>query len=123
MHIEHDIEHEISPLISFEQFLAVDIRVGTVISAKELPNARRPSYILEVDMGEYIGNKKACAQITENYRPEDLVGVKVSVVVNFAPRQIGKVMSEVLILGFPDKDKNIRLVLPCSQTPNGSRLS
>jgi tRNA-binding protein len=123
LHIEHEIQQEIAPEISFDHFMAVDIRVGTVLTAQELPNARNPSYILNIDMGEFIGNKKACAQITKNYNVEDLVGVKVSVVVNFKPRQIGKVMSEVLVLGFPDLDRNIRLITPCSQIPNGSRLS
>lgn len=109
--------------IEFLDFMKVDIRCGTVVEASEFPEARKPSIKLKVDFGDAIGVKKSSAQITEHYKPESLVGRKVMAVVNFPPRQIGPVMSEVLILGFPDNEGSIVLASPGSSVPDGSRLA
>ena len=108
---------------SFETFLALDIRAGTVTRAEPFPEARRPAIKLWVDFGEEIGVRKSSAQITERYTPEGLVGAKVMAVVNFAPRQIGPFMSEVLVLGFPDADGAIVLAAPEAPVPNGAKLA
>ena len=107
----------------FATFLALDIRAGTVTRAEPFPEARRPAIKLWVDFGEEIGVKKSSAQITERYTPEELVGAKVMAVVNFAPRQIGPFMSEVLVLGFPDEDGAIVLAAPEAPVPDGSKLA
>lgn len=108
---------------SIETFLALDIRAGTVTQAEPFPEARRPAIKLWVDFGPDIGVKKSSAQITERYTPEQLVGAKVMAVVNFAPRQIGPFMSEVLVLGFPDADGAIVLARPEAPVPDGARLA
>ena len=108
--------------ISFDEFLAVDIRKGTVIAAEPFPEARKPAIKLQVDFGGDIGVKKSSAQITDHYTPEDLVGRAVMAVVNFPPRQIGLFMSEVLVLGFPDEDGAIVLASP-GDVPDGARLA
>jgi len=108
--------------ISFDQFLAVDIRVGTVVSAEPFPEARKPAIKLLIDFGEKIGRKKSSAQITRHYDPATLVGRQVAAVVNFPPRQIGPFMSEVLTLGFPDADGEVVLARPDLTVPNGARL-
>ena len=110
------------PLISWDDFARVDIRVGTVLSAVPNAAARKPALTLEVDFGPEIGVKKSSAQLTELYRPEDLVGRQVAAVVNFPPRQIAKVMSEVLVLGFPDAEGRVVLVEPERPVPNGGKL-
>lgn len=107
----------------FETFLALDIRAGTVTRAEPFPEARRPAIKLWVDFGADLGVRKSSAQITERYTPEGLVGAKVMAVVNFAPRQIGPFMSEVLVLGFPDKDGAIVLARPEAPVPDGARLA
>ncbi len=107
---------------SFDVFRQIDIRVGTVIEAAPLEGARKPAYKLIIDFGEGVGVKKTSAQITHNYTPEDLIGRQIMAVVNFPPRQIGKFMSEVLTLGFPDKDGEIVLGHPATSVPNGARL-
>ncbi|MDJ0979648.1 MAG: tRNA-binding protein [Erythrobacter sp.] len=107
----------------FETFLALDIRAGTVTRAEPFPEARRPAIKLWVDFGPKIGLKKSSAQITDRYTPEVLVGKKVMAVVNFAPRQIGPFMSEVLVLGFPDEDGAIVLAKPEGPVPDGARLA
>src|SRR5574337_1654248 len=108
--------------VSFEDFLKIDIRVGTIVSAEAFPQARKPAYRLVIDFGPAIGRKKSSAQITRHYRAEDLVGRQVAAVVNFPPRQIGPLLSEVLTLGFPDAEKEVVLIAPSRAVPNGGRL-
>ena len=108
--------------IGFDDFLKVDIRVGTIVEAEPYPEARKPSIKLVIDFGGSIGRKKSSAQITRHYRPEDLPGRQVLAVVNFPPRQIGKFMSEVLTLGFPDAEGRVVLFSPDSEVPLGARL-
>lgn len=120
--MDHDPAAPAAPHIGFDQFLAVDIRVGTIISAEPFPQARKPSLILTIDFGPVIGTKRSSAQIAQNHAPGDLVGLQVAAVVNFPPRQIGPMMSEVLTLGFPDKAGQVTLVSPGRPVPDGGRL-
>lgn len=122
MHMNHDADAAAQPEIGFDQFLAVDIRVGTIIQADPFPEARKPSYRLLIDFGPVIGHKKSSAQITEHYTLEELVGRQVAAVINFPPRQIGPMKSEVLTLGFPDADGKVVLIAPSANVPNGGRL-
>ncbi|WP_296423827.1 tRNA-binding protein [Yoonia sp.] len=108
--------------ISFDDFLKVDVRVGVVLRAEPFPQARKAAIKLWIDFGDEIGEKKTSAQITAHYRPETLVGKQVMAVVNFPPRQIGKFMSEVLVLGLPDENGEIVLVGPDQTVPVGGRL-
>jgi tRNA-binding protein len=108
--------------IAFDDFLKVDIRVGTVIRAEPYPQARVPAIKLWIDFGPEIGEKKTSAQITDLYTPETLIGQQVAAVVNFPPRQIGKFMSQVLTLGFSDENGHVVLIQPKQPVPNGSRL-
>ena len=108
--------------ISFDDFLNVDIRVGEIIRAEPYPEARKPAIKLWVDLGSEIGEKKSSAQITKHYQPEELVGKKVMAVVNFPPRQIGKFMSEILVLGVPDGDEEVVLLTPDKDVPIGGRM-
>jgi tRNA-binding protein len=122
MHMTHDPASPPEPEIAFDAFLAVDIRVGTILAAHPFPQARKPAYILEIDFGPTLGIKRSSAQITERYAIEDLPGRQVAAVVNFPPRQIGPMRSEVLTLGFPDESGQVVLVSPSTPVPNGGRL-
>ncbi|MBB3694752.1 tRNA-binding protein [Sphingomonas sp. BK580] len=122
MHVTHDPAAAAAPEIAFDDFLRVDVRVGTIVSAEPYPEARKPAYKLVIDFGAAIGRKRSSAQITEHYAVEELVGRQVAAVVNFPPRQIGKFLSEVLTLGFPDRDGKVVLVAPSERVPDGGRL-
>jgi tRNA-binding protein len=122
MHVTHDRAAPASGTIAFDDFLKVDIRVGTIVAAEPFPEARKPAFKLTIDFGEVIGTKRSSAQITEHYTLDDLIGRQVAAVVNFPPRQIGPMMSEVLTLGFPDADGKVVLVGPSEPVPNGGRL-
>jgi tRNA-binding protein len=119
---EMTVEQGPSPQITYDDFLSVDVRVGTVVDAQPFPEARRPAMKLWVDFGAELGVKKTSAQITAHYDPGRLVGKQVAAVVNFPPRQIGKFISEILVLGFPDAEGEVVLVTPDLPVPNGGRL-
>ena len=108
--------------ITYDDFRKVDIRVGTIVAAEPYPEARKPAYKLTVDFGPAIGMKRSSAQVTAHYPLETLVGKQVAAVVNFPPKQIGKFMSEVLVLGFPDAAGEVVLIQPSLAIPNGGRL-
>ena len=109
-------------MISYSDFEKVDIRVGTIIDAKFNNKTLKPSIHLTIDFGEQIGKKKSSAQITKNYLPKELVGKQIAAVINFSPKQIGKMISEVLVLGFPDELNQPILVEPNKIVPNGGKL-
>ena len=108
--------------ISFDDFLAVDIRVGRILRAEPFPEARKPAIKMWIDFGPEIGERKTSAQVTVHYTPESLVGKQVMAVVNFPSRQIGKFMSEVLVLGLPDENGAIVLIGPDHDVPLGGRM-
>lgn len=111
-----------APVLAFEDFLKVDVRVGTVRRAEPFPEARRPAIKLWIDFGPGIGERKTSAQITDHYTTEDLVGRQVVAVVNFPPKQIGKFMSECLVLGVPDEVGKVVLLQPDKAVPDGGRM-
>ena len=108
--------------ITFDDFMKVDIRIGTIIEVEDFPEARKPAYKLKIDFGPEIGVKKSSAQITVHYTPAELKGRQVAAVVNFPPRQIGPFMSEVLTLGFADENGAVVLIGTGKPCPNGSRM-
>ncbi len=122
MHMQHDADAPAAVQIDFDQFLAVDIRIGTILEVEPFPEARKPAFKLKIDFGPAIGIKRSSAQITEHYTADTLIGRQIAAVVNFPPRQIGKFMSEVLTLGFPDPEGKVVLFAPDLKVPNGGRL-
>jgi tRNA-binding protein len=109
-------------VISYDDFARVDVRIGTVLSATPNPGARKPAYVLDIDLGPAIGRRKASAQVTELYAPEQLVGRQVAAVINFPPKQIARTISEVLVLGFPDAEGRVALINVDHPVPNGARM-
>lgn len=122
MHLAHDPGAPPAPTIGFDDFLKVDVRIGTIVAVEPFPQARKPALKLTIDFGPTIGRKRSSAQITEHYDPGALLGRQVAAVVNFAPRQIGSFMSEVLTLGFPDSEGAVVLFAPDKRVPDGVRL-
>lgn len=116
------IEFDPSEPIEFGDFAKVDIRVGTIVRAEPYPEARKAAIKVWVDFGPEIGERKTSAQLTRHYTPESLPGRQVAAVINFPPKQIGKFMSEILVLGFPDAEGEVVLVTPDQSIPNGGRL-
>lgn len=122
MHLDHDPAAPTGDTIAFDDFLKVDIRVGTVVAAEVYEGARKPSYKLRIDFGPGIGEKKSVGQVAALYSARELIGRQVAAVVNFPPRQIGKALSEVLTVGFADEEGRVVLFSPDKSVPNGSRL-
>ncbi|GGD77979.1 tRNA-binding protein [Croceicoccus mobilis] len=122
MHVDQNAQTPPADEIAFDDFLKVDIRIGTVVKAEPFPKARKPSLILHIDFGPAVGVRKTSAQIATLYTPEDLIGRQLAGVVNFPPRQIGPMKSEVLTLGFADAEGRITLFSPDHKVPDGARL-
>lgn len=112
----------LAPTIAYDDFRRVDIRIGTIVAAEPFPEARRPAFKLTIDFGSAIGMRRSSAQIVTHYKLEELVGRQVAAVVNFPRKQIGKFMSEVLVLGFPDAAGEVVMIGPNKPVPNGGRL-
>jgi tRNA-binding protein len=121
MHVSNDPAAPADP-ITFDDWMRVDVRVGTIVAVHPFPEARKPALKLTIDFGEVLGIKRSSAQITVRHSADELIGRQVAAVVNFPPRQIGPMMSEVLTLGFPDADGAVVLVSPAHPVPNGGRL-
>lgn len=122
MHLDFEPSSPAQENIDFNTFLKVDMRIGEIIEIEDFPEARKPSYKMKIDFGSGIGIKKSSAQITVNYSKDELMGKKVLAVVNFPPRQIGKFMSEVLVMGLSDTKNEIVLFDLDKDVPNGARL-
>jgi len=122
MHLNHDTDAPAADPITFDDFLKVDIRIGTIVDAEPFPEARKPAFKLKIDFGAAIGIRKSSAQIVDRYALDELIGRQVAAAVNFPPRQIGKYLSEVLTLGFADESGAVILFAPDVPVPNGSRL-
>ncbi len=122
MHLDHDPAAPAAEQITFDDFLKVDIRVGTIVAAEVYEGARKPSLKLRIDFGPGIGERKSVGQVAALYSPEELIGRQVAAVVNFPQRQIGKAVSEALTLGFADEEGRVVLFAPDQPVPNGSRL-
>jgi tRNA-binding protein len=111
-----------APTIGYDDFRKVDIRVGTIVAVEPFPEARRPALKLTIDFGPALGTRRSSAQITTHYRAEELVGRQIAAVINFPPKQIGRFMSQVLVLGFPDGEGEVVMIAPDKPVPNGGRL-
>ncbi|MGH6746002.1 tRNA-binding protein [Novosphingobium sp.] len=122
MHLDHDPAAPAAEQVSFDDFLKVDIRVGTIVAAEVYEGARKPSLKLRIDFGPGVGERKSVGQVAALYSPEELIGRQVAAVVNFPRRQIGKAVSEALTLGFADEEGRVVLFAPDQPVPNGSRL-
>ena len=122
MHLDHDPEEPAGETISFDDFLRVDIRIGTIVAAEIYEGARKPSCKLRIDFGPGVGERRSVGQVAALYTPEELIGRQVAAVVNFPPRQIGKALSEALTLGFADEEGRVVLFSPDKPVPNGARL-
>ncbi|NTV22438.1 MAG: tRNA-binding protein [Candidatus Yonathbacteria bacterium] len=120
--LETETTSSLTPPISYDDFMSVDIRVGTIIEASLFPEARKPMHKFVIDFGQDIGLRRSCGQITQNYTPEQLVGKQVLGVVNFPEKQIGPYVSQALTLGFRDFENGVVLVTPEHAVPNGERL-
>lgn len=122
MHLDHDPAAAAGEAIAFDDFLRVDIRIGTIIAAEIYESARKPSLKLRIDFGPGIGERRSVGQVAALYTPDELIGRQVAAVVNFPARQIGKALSEALTLGFADEEGRVVLFSPDKPVPNGSRL-
>ena len=122
MHLDHDPEAPAAEEIAFDDFLRVDIRIGTIVAAEVYEGARKPSCKLRIDFGPGVGERRSVGQVAALYTPEQLIGRQVAAVVNFPPRQIGKALSEALTLGFADDAGRVVLFSPDKPVPNGARL-
>ena len=120
--LSSDSQSTVEPAITYDDFRRVDVRVGTIVAVEPYPEARKPAFKLTIDFGPAIGRRRSSAQIVKHYKIDDLVGRQVAAVVNFPPKQIGKFMSEVLVLGFPDDQGEVVMIAPNKSVPNGGRL-
>ena len=122
MPLSSESQSTVEPAITYGDFRKVDVRVGTIVGVEPYPEARKPAFKLTIDFGPAIGRRRSSAQIVKHYKMDDLVGRQVAAVVNFPPKQIGKFMSEVLVLGFPDDQGEVVMIAPDKSVPNGGRL-